>query len=220
MKAPRTIFAILTLVPALAIAPAAADDFSGGGGSIYFGTGSPNSIKAASNLADDLAINDESGNYVAGILGFYQGNRYRLGGAFQAHGWGGVEFGHHGVDDRAAGVVAAIGGVYGTYTLSHDRMLLNVGGVVGAGRTVLGFSLGNDMDHDANVATFYFEPQVSIGVAALRWFGVEFQFSAPIFLLTEDLTLEYGGNSYTVTGSDMTGITFTMRLTFGRIADV
>lgn len=198
---------------------ARAERLSGGGGSLYFGTGSPNSIKAASQLAEDVDINDETGNYMAGVLGFYQGDRYRLGGALQAHGWGGANFRKQEASDGAAGVVAAIVGLYGTYTLSHDRMLLNVGGIIGGGRSLLGFSFGDGgPEEKEHVATFYIEPHVSIGVAATRWFGVEFQLSAPIFLLTEDLTLRTNDEVYTVKGSDMTGITFVTRLTFGRLA--
>ncbi|MDH3199207.1 MAG: hypothetical protein OEO21_13305, partial [Candidatus Krumholzibacteria bacterium] len=151
---------------------ASAEGFSGGGGSIYFGTGSPNSINAASRLADDLDINDETGNYILGALGFYQGDRYRLGGALQAHAWGGANLGSQGASDGAAGVAAAITGVYGTYTLSHDRMLLNVGGIIGGGRSLLGFSFGDGgPEEKAHVATFFVEPHVSVGVAATRWFG-------------------------------------------------
>jgi len=205
----------------LAAGGARAEGFSGGGGSIYFGTGSPNSINAASRLAQDVGLDDDTGNYVAGLLGFYQADRYRLGGALQAHAWGGANFGKQGASDGAAGVAAAIMGLYGTYTLNHDRMLLNVGGIVGAGRSALGFSFGDGgPEEDENVATFLIEPHISLGVAACSWFGVEFQLSAPIFLLTEDLTLRHDGEVYTVKSSDMMGVNFVARLTFGRIAEL
>lgn len=198
-----------------------AGEFSGGGGSIYFGTGSPNSIDAASDLADDLDVNDESGNYVLGVQGFFQGDRYRIGGAFQAHAWAGANLGRNGAEDDAAGVAAIVGGLYGAYTIRHDRMLLNVGGVVGAGRCLLGYSLGDeDEDKDESVSTFFIEPQASLGVAACRWFGVEFQLSAPIFILTDDLKLSEGGKTYSVKSGDMMGVNFTVKLTFGRIADL
>jgi hypothetical protein len=203
------------------IGPVPADAFEGGGGSLYFGTGFPNSIDAASNLADDLGVNDETGNYVAGVLGFYQGDRYRIGGAFQANAWGGVNPGQHGAEEDAAGVAAAVGGLYATYTIRRDRTLLNVGGIVGAGRAVLGFSLGDeDVDRDENVATFYLEPHVSAGVAIWRYFGVEFTLGVPVFILAEDLELTHEGRTYSVKSRDMTGVSFSMRLTFGKIADL
>jgi len=48
------VFLILVFIHSVIVARG----FSGGGGSIYFGTGSPNSIDAVSQLADDLDIND------------------------------------------------------------------------------------------------------------------------------------------------------------------
>lgn len=208
---------------AVALVPGAmlAEEFSGGGGSIYFGTGSPNSIDAASELAEDLSINDESGNFLLGAQGFYQGDRYRLGGAFQAHGWAGVNFGENGADDDAAGAAAIVGGLYGTYTIRHDRVLLNVGATAGAGRCLLGYSLGDEnQDKEESVTTFFVEPHVSLGVAATRWFGVEFQLSVPIFILMDDLQLEEGGKTYTVKGDDMLGVNFSVKFTFGKIADI
>jgi hypothetical protein len=207
---------IVIFIPGALIAEA----FSGGGGSVYFGTGWPNSIDAASELADDLDINDESGNFVLGAQGFYQGERYRLGGALQAHAWAGVNLGENGAEDDAAGVGAIVGGAYGTYTIRHDRVLLNVGAVVGAGRCLLGYSLGDEgEDKDESVTTFLIEPQISLGVATCRWFGVEFQLSAPIFILTEELKLSEGDKTYTVTSGDLTGVNFSIKLTFGKIAN-
>jgi hypothetical protein len=57
-------------------------------------------------------------------------------------------------------------------------------------------------------------------VAATRWFGVEFQLSAPIFILMDDLQLEEGGKTYAVEGSDMMGVNFNVKFTFGKIADI
>jgi hypothetical protein len=217
----RLALVAVTLVVVFIASSTVAGEFSGGGGSIYFGTGSPNSVDAASELADDLDINDETGNYVAGILGFYQGDSYRIGGAIQAHAWAGANLGKNGAEDDAAGVAAIVGGLYGTYTIRHDRMLLNVGAIAGAGRCLLGYSLGDeDRDKDESVSTFFIEPQASVGVAACRWFGVEFQLSAPIFILAEDLKLTEGDKTYTVKSSDMTGVNFSLRLTFGKIADL
>jgi hypothetical protein len=197
-----------------------AGEFEGGGGSIYIGTGTPNSIDAATRLATDLNVNDETGNYAVGLLGFYQADRFRVGGAIQAHAWGGVNPGSHGADDGTAGVAAVIGAAYGTYTFHHDRLLLNVGGLVGAGRCFLGFSLDNGTsEQDESVSTFYLEPHISFGVATCPYFGVEFQFSAPIFILTEDLTLNHADRMYTVTSSDMAGVHFSIKLTFGRFAN-
>lgn len=198
-----------------------AEGFSGGGGSIYFGTGSPNSIDAASDLVNDLDINDESGNFLLGVQGFYQGDWYRIGGALQTHAWAGANLGKNDTEDDAAGVAAIVGGFYGAYTIRHDRMLLNVGAVVGAGRCLLGYSLGDEgEDRDETVSTFFIEPQASLGVATCRWFGVEFQLSAPIFILTDDLELTEGGTTYTVKSGDMTGVTFSVKLTLGEIADL
>lgn len=196
----------------------AAAEFSGGGASMVLGLGTPNSVDAATALANDLAINDERGNVVLGLQGFYQGDRYRLGGTAQAHAWGGINPGKDGADDDAAGVGAFIVGLYVTHTIAHDRMLLNVGGIAGAGRCLLGYSLGG-VDRDESVTAFLLEPHISLGVAEWRWFGVEFQLSAPIFLLTEDLTLTEGGTTYTVKNGDMIGVNFSLKLTFGKIAD-
>ena len=57
-------------------------------------------------------------------------------------------------------------------------------------------------------------------MAAARWFGVVFLRSAPILILTDELELEEGGKTYTVTSGDMTGINFSVKLTFGKIADL
>lgn len=218
----RRLLALTAVLLMVVFIPSAivAGEFSGGGGSVYFGTGSPNSIDAASELAEDLDINDETGNYVVGVQGFYQGGRYRIGGALQAHAWAGVNPGKNGADDDAAGVAALVGGLYGTYTIRHDRMLLNVGAVVGAGRCLLGYSLGDEReDKDESVSTFFIEPQASLGVATCQWFGVEFQLSAPIFILTEDLKLTEGENTYTVKSGDMAGVNFSVKLIFGKIAN-
>ena len=194
--------------------------FSGGGGSVYFGTGSPNSIDAASQLYEAYDINEETGNYVMGIQGFYQAERFRLGGAFQGHAWAGINPGSNEAGDDAAGVAAFVGGLYSTYTFRLDRLLLNAGVIVGAGRCFLGFHLEDrNIDQTENVATFYIEPQVSLGVATCRWFAVEFQLSAPIFLLTEDLRLAADGRVYTVKSGDMNGINFNIKLTGGKIAN-
>jgi hypothetical protein len=214
--------ALMTLFLALLLVPATAfpGDFSGGGGSFYFGTGSPNSIDAASQLADYYNINDESGNYVMGVQGFYQAERYRLGGAFQGHAWAGVNPGSNGAGDDAAGVAAFVGGLYSTYTFRHDRLLLNAGAIVGAGRVYLGYSVADRIiEKTENVSTFYIEPQISLGVATCRWFAVEFQLSAPIFILTEDLRISAGGRVYTVKSGDMNGINFSIKLTGGKIAN-
>jgi hypothetical protein len=201
-------------------APAGAEEFSGGGGSIVFGTGYPNSIDAVSALAGALDIKDETGNFLMGIQGFYQGDRFRLGGTLQAQGWAGVNAGSDEAEDDAAGVAALVGGLYGTYTIRHDRVLINAGAVVGAGRCLIGYSLADGIfEENESVGTFYLEPQVSVGVAATRWFGVEFQLSAPIFILTDDLVLAMGDTSYKVDSNDMAGVTFAVRLTFGRIAE-
>jgi hypothetical protein len=209
---------LLALLPGAV--PATAGEFEGGGASLLFGTGWPSSVDAASRLADDLAVNDETGNGVVGFQGFYQGDLYRLGAAFQAQAWGGVNPGKHGADEDAAGVAAFVGGLYGTYTISHGRALVNVGAVVGAGRCFLGFSLGDEnVEEEENVATFYLEPNVSVGVATCAWFGVEFQLSAPVYFLAEDLTLTHESNTYTVKSGDLTSVLFSMKLTFGKIAD-
>jgi hypothetical protein len=206
----------IILIPVLALA----GDFSGGGGSFYFGTGSPNSIDAASQLADFYNINDESGNYVMGFQGFYQAERYRLGGAFQGHAWAGVNPGNNGAGEDAAGVAAFVGGLYSTYTFRHDRLLLNAGAIVGAGRVYLGYKLGDrNIEKTENVSTFYIEPQISLGVATCRWFAVEFQLSAPIFILTEDLRISADGRVFTVKSGDMNGVNFSIKLTGGKIAN-
>ncbi|UCF65503.1 MAG: hypothetical protein JSW33_06635 [bacterium] len=194
--------------------------FSGGGGSVYFGTGSPNTIAAASELADDLHINEQKGNYFAGIHGFYQAATYRLGGAFQAYAWGGVNLGENEAGDDAAGVGAVVGGLYSSYTLRLDRILLNVGAVFGAGRCFLGYSLSDgERGKNQSVSTFFIEPQVSLGVATCRWFGVEFQLSSPFFILTENLSLNEVGKNYSVKGTDMMGLNFSIKLTFGKVAN-
>ncbi|UCF06232.1 MAG: hypothetical protein JSV33_04180 [bacterium] len=221
MNRRRLVFMTAFIIGAFISGTVVAEEFSGGGGSVYFGIGWPNSIDAASELANDLDINDESGNFVLGAQGFFQGHSYRIGGAFQAHGWAGVNFGKNGAEDDAAGVAALVGGLYGTYTIRYDRVLLNVGAIVGAGRCLLGYSLGDeDEDSDESVSTFFIEPQVSLGVATCRWFGVEFQLSAPIFILTEDLKLSEGGKEYIVTSGDMVGVNFSIKLTFGKIANL
>ena len=182
----QNILLILIFIPVTILAR----DFSGGGGSIYFGTGYPNSISAVSDLTNDLKINDARGNYVLGVQGFFQSDRYRLGGALQGHAWGSVNFRNDDAKDDAAGVAAVVGGIYGSYSIRHDRMLLNAGAIIGAGRCFFGYNLGKlDEDRHENVSTFYIEPQVSLGVASCRWFAVEFQLSAPIFILTEELKL-------------------------------
>jgi len=220
MSCRRLPFIAVILIVVFMPSAAVAGEFSGGGGSIYIGTGWPNSIDAASELADDLAINDETGNFVLGVQGFFQGSRYRLGGAFQAHAWAGVNIGKNGAEDDAAGVAALVGGLYGTFTIRCDRVLFNVGAVVGAGRCLLGYGLGDeDIDREESVSTFFIEPQASLGVATCRWFGVEFQLSAPIFILAEDLELSEGGKTYTVKSDDMMGVNFSIKLTFGKIAN-
>jgi len=194
--------------------------FSGGGGSIYFGTGSPNSIGAASDLGNDLQINDQTGNFVLGMQGFYQAPTYRLGGAIQTHAWGGANLGDDTTGDDAAGVGAIVGGLYYSYTWRLDRILINTGVVFGAGRCFLGYSLGDgQQSKNVSVSTFYIEPQISLGVATCRWFGVEFQLSSPFFILTENLSLTEAGQSYIVTGGDMLGINFSIKLAFGKIAN-
>lgn len=225
-----TVFLILVFIHSAVIAR----DFSGGGGSIYFGTGSPNSIDAVSELADDLDIDDQSGNYTLGVQGFFQGERYRLGGTLQAHAWAGfnltknninndiddVSPGKNNTDDEVAGVAAIVGGLYSSYTIRHDRMLLNIGTVVGAGRCFLGYSLGGEGENrEVSVSTFFIEPQASLGVATCRWFAVEFQLSSPIFILTEDLKLSERRKTYTVRSGDMIGVNFSIKLTFGKIAN-
>jgi len=197
-----------------------AREFSGGGGSIYFGTGSPNSINAATELRDDFDINDESGNFVLGMQGFFQSNRYRIGGAIQAHAWAGFNPGKNEEGDETAGVAAVVGGFYSSYAIRHDRMLLNIGAIVGAGRCYLGYSRGDEGgDRHQSVSTFFIEPQISIGMATCQWFAVEFQLSAPIFLLTENLNLIEGPKSYTVKSSDLIGLNFSVKLTSGKIAN-
>jgi hypothetical protein len=197
-----------------------ASEFSGGGGSIYFATGAPNSIDAVSELGDNLGVNGGSGNYVFGVQGFFQGHRYRMGGSVQAHAWAGVNLGKEDTEDDVAGLAVVVGGFYGSYTLKYDRMLLNVGAVVGAGRCFLGYSLGDgEIEREESVSTFFIEPQLSVGVATSRWFGVEFQLSTPIFILTDDLRLAEGERIYTVRSSDMMGVNFGIKLTFGKIAN-
>jgi hypothetical protein len=199
---------------------AAGQPFSGGGVSIYGGTGFPNSIDAAEALADDRGFTEKVGNLVVGLQGFYQGDRFRLGGAMQAHGWGGVSTGKQEATEGAAGVVAAVAGLYATRTFRHDRLLLNVGGVVGGGRALLGFSEEDaSAEEYERVAVFYVEPLISAGVAATRWFGVELQLSAPLFVLADDLTFTDGGRGYTASGRDMSGVSLMVKLTFGKIAD-
>jgi hypothetical protein len=216
------IIKVLTILLALFLVPVISfgQGFSGGGGSFYFGTGSPNSIEAASQLYETYNINEETGNYVMGVQGFYQAERFRLGGAIQGHAWAGINPVSNEAGDDAAGVAAFIGGLYSTYTFRYDRLLLNAGVIVGAGRCFLGFHLDDrNIDQTENVATFYIEPQVSLGVATCRWFAVEFQLSAPIFLLTEDLRLAADGRVYTVKSGDMNGINFSIKLTGGKIAN-
>lgn len=208
---------IVVFIPSVLVA----EEFSGGGGSIYFGFGSPSSIDAASELSYDLGINDQTGNGVLGVQGFYQDESYRLGGALQGHAWAGVNSGKNGADDDAAGVGALVIGLYGTHTVMNDRMLLNVGAIVGAGKCFLGYNLEEENeDRNESVSTFYIEPQVSLGVATCRWFGVEFQLSAPIFILTEKLELTEEGKTYSVESDDMIGVNFSAKLTFGKIANL
>jgi hypothetical protein len=203
--------------------PVFADEFTGGGASIYFGSGTPNSIDGASELADDYQIKDETGNFMMGVVGFFQGDNFRGGAAFQMHAWAGVNAGEQEADDDTAGAAAVVFGFYCAWTPRHDRMLLNVGAVIGAGKAILGYSLGEDrgdIDESVTVGTFYLEPFVSVGVATGRWFGVEFQLSAPIFILQEDLQLTTVLNkTYTVKGSEMSGLSGSIKLTFGKIAD-
>lgn len=234
MDRKRISFMAVSLILVFIHSVIAARGFSGGGGSIYFGTGSPNSIDAVSELADDLDIDDRSGNYILGIQGFYQGERYRLGGMLQAHAWAGfnltknntnhdvdyVNPGKNNTDDEVAGIAGLVGGLNGSYTIRHDRILLNVGAVLGAGRCFLGYSLeGEGENREVSVSTFFIEPQVSLGVATCRWFAVEFQLSSPIFILTEDLKLSEAGRIYTVKSGDMMGVNFSIKLTFGKIAN-
>lgn len=113
-----------------------------------------------------------------------------------------------------------VGGLYGTYTFRHDRLLINAGATVGAGRCLIGYNLDDDEDDDEEtVGTFFVEPHVSLGVAASRWFAVEFQLSAPVFILLDDLELTRGDQTYTVSGDDMFGVTFAAKLLFGKIAE-
>jgi hypothetical protein len=208
-------------IMAVLVGSAGAEGLSGGGGSIWIGTGAPNSVDAASELAEDVGADGRTGNWSGGLQGFYQGDRYRLGGAIQGQAWGGANAGKYEADDGAAGVATIVGGLYATYTFRHDRVLVNAGGIVGAGRALLGFSLdGGDVEDEENVATFYLEPHVSVGVATCRWFGVEFQLSAPIYVLTEELRLETGGKTYTVKSGDLAGVNFALKLTFGKVAGV
>lgn len=193
-------------------APAASQTFSGGGGSIYLGTGVPTSIDSATELVDELGFARNIHNVLVGVQGFYQADRFRLGGSVEAHAWGGVDHG-------AAGVVAAVGGLYGTWSLRHDRLLLNAGGVIGGGRARLGFGHENGPSEYAQVSAFYVEPLISAGVAASRWFGVEFQLSAPVFVLSRDLEFTYLEHQYTATSGDMSGVSFAVMFTFGKIAD-
>jgi hypothetical protein len=112
-------------------------------------------------------------------------------------------------------------GLYGTHTIRNDIMLLNVGGIVGAGKCLLGYNLEDEgKDRNENVSVFFIEPQVSLGVATCRWFGIEFQLSSPIFIFTEELELSEGEKSYSVKSSDMMGVNFSVKLTFGKIADL
>lgn len=220
MRATARTYAAGLLIVCMGAGAAGARDFSGGGVSLYIGTGWPNSIDTVDELAADLWIGDETGNASFGLQGFYQGERFRLGGALQAYGWAGFNTEERDDEDDAAGVAALIGGVYCTYTFRHDRVLLNVGAAAGAGRCLLGYNLDRyDMDDHSSVGAFLVEPQISLGVAATRWFGVEFQLSAPIFVLTDTLELRMGPNVYTVKSGDITGVNFALKLTFGKLAD-
>jgi hypothetical protein len=212
MRYVRFVAASGCLAMLLHAAPAASQTFSGGGGSIYFGTGFPTSIDGASALADQLGFTRNVHNLLVGIQGFYQGNRSRLGGAVEAHAWGGV-------DNGAAGVVAAVGGLYGTRSFRHDHVLLNVGGIIGGGRARLGFGQEGGPTQYAQASVFYLEPLLSAGVAPSSWFGLEFQLSAPVFILNKDLDFTYGGNQYTATSRDMSGVSFAVMFTFGKIAN-
>jgi hypothetical protein len=211
--------AVILLLSAVHPCTAGAQGFSGGGASLYLGMGWPNSIDAVGELADALDLGDETGSACFGLHGFYQGDAFRLGGALQAHGWAGFSTQEQDNSDDAAGVAALIAGVYGTYTFRHDRVLLNVGAVAGAGRCVLGYDLEGALDDHSSVAVFVIEPLVSLGVAATRWFGLEFQLSAPIFILSDTLELDVDPNVFTVKSGDMTGVNFAVKLTFGKIAD-
>ena len=212
----KIVFLIVVSIPAAL----PARDFSGGGGSIYFGTGSPNSIAAVTNLANDLEINDARGNYIMGIQGFFQNERYRLGGIFQGHAWGSVNLKDEDAKDDATGVAALVGGLYSSYTFRNDRILLNTGIIVGAGRCFMGYNLGEqDENRYESVTTFYIEPQASLGVASCRWFAIEFQLSTPIFIFTEELKLDRGEQTYAVNSSDLLGLNFSIKLTSGKIAN-
>lgn len=211
---------IAVFVTAALTGTALAQGFQGGGGSVFLGTGTPDEITAATDLANDLNLEHDIGNVFFGAQGFYQADRYRVGASFQTSVWGGWRSGENNAGDNSAGVVTFTAGFYSTYTIRHDRFLFNVGGVVGGGRAGMGFDLGEqDIDEFESVSTFYVEPQVSVGVAACAYFGVEFQLSAPVYLLTDDLRMTYSGRTYSVSGSDLNGLTFAVKLTFGKFAN-
>lgn len=223
LKSTSVLFSALFFACAIFVTSGPAAAFTGGGGSIYLGTGYPSSIDAVDELSEDLRINEEEGNFNFGLQGFYQADKYRLGADLQWHLWGGSNPGDEDddVDADTAGVGAVTYGMYTTYTIRHDRLLLNVGGVVGAGVAFLGYDYGQrDVSDHETVSTFYIEPLISFGVGTCRYFGVEFQASAPIFVFSEDLTLDYLGKEYTVKGSELNGVNFAIKLTFGKIADV
>lgn len=216
----RNWFCFISLITIFLFSPLLTFAFSGGGGSIYAGLGSPSSIDAASELADDLDINDEEGNFTIGAIGFYQADRYRLGGGFQMHAWGGTNPGDDDTEDDTAGLAAVLYGAYGTYTIRHDRLLLNAGAFVGAGKAILGFDKGEeDIDETESTTTFYIEPLVSFGIATCPYFGIEFQISSPIFLFSEEIELRYGGKTYIVEGDELSGVNFVLKLTFGKFAN-
>lgn len=197
--------------------------FQGGGGGIFFGTGTPSSIDAVEDLSDQLGITEEEGNFNAGAFGFFQGDNYRMGASFQFHVWAGWNVGNDDAEDDTAGLAAVTGGFYGTYTFSKNRLLLNLGGTIGAGTIALGYNLGQesgDISNSESLSTLYLEPQISVGIATCRWVGVEFQLSSPIFIFDEDLTLYVRGQEFTVKSGDMAGISFSIKLLFGRIADL
>lgn len=197
--------------------------FEGAGAGLFLGTGTPSSINAADDLSEDLGINEEKGNFSFGALGFYQAPTYRLGASFQFQAWAGWNTGDDNAQEESAGLAAFTAGLYGTYSFYTGRILLNIGGVVGAGRVSLGYNLNEergDIKERDSVSTFYIEPQISFGIATCRWVGVEFQLSSPIYFLDDELKITLYGNEYSVDSNEMIGITFSMKLLFGVIAEI